>query len=140
VLRSGDQLLPRISSNVSVHPTEPKANPLKDWLQSCRKLKSAVSDDVLVLPAHNTPFRGAHKRLDHLIRGHDVGLKRLAQRLAEGPRRVVDTFPAIFGRKIGEDSLSLATGEAIAHLNYLIAEGKAVVERDGDGVDWYHAV
>lgn len=140
VIISGDQLLPRISSNVSVHPTEPKANPLKDWLQSCNKLKAAVDSDVLVLPAHNTPFRGAHKRLDHLIRGHETGLKRLAQRLGENPRRVVDTFPALFGRKIGDDSLSLATGEAMAHLNYLIAAGRAVVGKDGDGVDWYRAV
>ena len=139
VMISGDQLLPRISSNVSVHPTEPKANPLKDWLESCSKLKATVAEDVLVLPAHNTPFRGAHKRLDHLVRGHDVGLRRLRQRLSEAPRRVVDTFPAIFGRKIGDDSLSLATGEALAHLNYLTAQGEAVVERDEEGIDWYRA-
>ena len=58
VLISGDQLLPRISSNVSVFPTEPAADPLKDWLDSCAKLKAALPDDVLVLPAHNEPFTG----------------------------------------------------------------------------------
>lgn len=139
VLISGDQLLPRISSNVSVHPTEPQANPLSEWIDSCAKLKATVPEDVLVLPAHNTPFRGAHKRLDHLVRGHDVALRRLKQRLDEEPRRVVDVFPAVFGRKIGEESISLATGEALAHLNYLIATGEALVERDPDGVDWYRA-
>ena len=42
LLISGDQLLPRISSNVSVFPTEPEANPLADWMDSCAKLIDAV--------------------------------------------------------------------------------------------------
>lgn len=137
VLVSGDQLLPRISSNVSVHPTEPLANPLQDWIDSCRKLKGAVAEDVLVLPAHNLPFRGAHRRLDHLVDGHETGLIRLKRRLGEAPRRAVDVFPALFSRKIGDDLISMATGEALAHLNCLIARGEAGVQRDEEGVDWY---
>ncbi|MEM7329578.1 MAG: MBL fold metallo-hydrolase [Pseudomonadota bacterium] len=139
VVISGDQLLPRISSNVSVFPTEPEANPLRDWLESCEKLKSELPDDVLVLPAHNEPFLGAHTRLDHLIKGHGIALKRLSQRLEQEPRRVVDVFPAIFGRRIGDDVLSMATGEAIAHLNYLISEGTARRSLDSDGIAWYSA-
>ncbi|MEM8615390.1 MAG: MBL fold metallo-hydrolase [Pseudomonadota bacterium] len=140
VVISGDQLLPRISSNVSVFPTEPQANPLQDWLNSCAKLKAILPEEVLVLPAHNEPFLGAHKRLDALIRGHEVGLKRLTQRLAAAPRRVVDVFPALFGRKIGDDVLSMATGEALAHLNYLMAQDEAVAAPDADEVVWYRAV
>lgn len=136
VVISGDQLLPKISSNVSVFPTEPAGDPLKDWLDSCAKLKQELPEDVLVLPAHNEPFHGAHKRLDALIHGHDVALKRLQQRLSE-PKRVIDIFPAIFGRKIGPDVLSMATGEALAHLNYLIERGEAVKETGADGVDLY---
>lgn len=139
IVISGDQLLPRISSNVSVHPTEPDANPLDDWLVSCQKLKSVLAEDVLVLPAHNEPFRGAHKRLDHLIDGHHTALKRLKGRLEEAPRRVVDVFASIFGRKIGDDLVSMATGEAIAHLNYLLETGEARRARDENGVDWYSA-
>ena len=137
VVISGDQLLPRISSNVSVYPTEPSGNPLRDWLESCEKLIEELPEDVLVLPAHNEPFTGAHPRLRHLIHGHGVALKRLKQRLEQEPRRVVDVFPAIFGRKIGEDVMSMATGEAIAHLNYLIEQGEAKRELDTDGVAWY---
>ncbi|MEO0714886.1 MAG: MBL fold metallo-hydrolase [Pseudomonadota bacterium] len=136
---SGDQLLPRISSNISVHPTEPAADPLSDWLASCEKLLKALPEDVLVLPAHNEPFRGAHARLQHLIDGHEVALTRLLSRLESEPRRVIDVFPAIFGRKIGDDVLSMATGEAIAHLNCLIARGLAVCETASDGVDRYRA-
>ena len=98
-----------------------------------------MPEDVLVLPAHNEPFRGAQARLDHLIKGHGVALKRLKQRLTQSPRRVVDVFPAIFGRKIDDDVVSMATGEAIAHLNYLIAMGEAQKNKDEDGVVWYSA-
>lgn len=138
VVISGDQLLPRISSNVSVFPTEPEANPLQDWLSSCEKLKRELPEDVLVLPAHNEPFRGAHDRLDHLIKGHGVALKRLKQRLQEEARRVVDVFAAIFGRQIGDDLLSMATGEALAHLNYLLVTGEATKDFDEQGIAWYH--
>lgn len=139
IVIAGDQLLPRISSNVSVFPTEPGADPLDDWLTSCRKLKAELPAEVLVLPAHNEPFTGAHDRLDHLMRGHEVALKRLKQRLSQEPRRVIDIFPAIFGRQIDEDLLSMATGEAIAHLNCLINRGEATRETDADGVAWYRA-
>ncbi|MEM1087033.1 MAG: MBL fold metallo-hydrolase [Pseudomonadota bacterium] len=136
---AGDQLLPKISSNVSVYPTEPLADPLRDWLDSCAKLKTSLKEDVYVLPGHNEPFKGALDRLGALIRGHEIALKRLKQRLQQEPRRAVDVFPAIFGRKIGDDLVSMATGEAIAHLNCLIERGEAVRETDENGVVWYHA-
>lgn len=122
VFISGDQILPRISSNVSVFPTEPEANPLQDWLDSCAKLKGIVPADVLTLPSHNEPFRGAHKRLDALIEGHEKGMTRLLTRLEE-PKRALDLFPALFFRPIDKDSLGMATGETIAHLNCLKARG-----------------
>ena len=77
VLISGDQVLPRITSNVSVFPTEPDANPLSEWLESLASIKRQVPDDVLVLPSHNEPFRGLHARLDALIEGHEERLARV---------------------------------------------------------------
>lgn len=139
ILISGDQVLPRISSNISVHPTEPDANPMGDWLASLRKLSQIVPDDVLVLPAHNEPFRGLHSRLEHLERSQLRTLQRLLGRL-EQPRRVIDTFVALFGRDIPEKDgllLNLATGEAAACLNYLQAGGTVSVVKDRDGVAWY---
>ena len=140
VLISGDQLLPKISSNVSVFPTEPAANPLQDWLDSCAKLREIVPEDVLVLPAHNEPFTGAHRRLTHLIDGHEKALLRLHQRLSEAPRRAVDTYPALFGRAIKPEEHGMASGEALAHLNLLIARGMARKEIGEDGVALYYAV
>ncbi len=139
VMISGDQVLPRISSNVSVFPTEPDGDPLDDWLTSLAAIKGRIPDDVLVLPAHNDPFHGLHARLDHLIRGHERGLTRLVERLAE-PRRAVDVFSALFRRPITPDLLGMATGEALAHLNCLMHRGLAVRETDADGISWYRAV
>jgi glyoxylase-like metal-dependent hydrolase (beta-lactamase superfamily II) len=138
LLISGDQVLPKISSNVSVFPTEPDGDPLTEWLGSLARIRTRVPDDVLVLPAHNDPFFGLHARLDHLIQGHERGLARLHGLLAE-PRRVVDVFSVLFKRRIDENLLGLATGESLAHLNCLIARGLAVRERDKNGVDWYRA-
>jgi glyoxylase-like metal-dependent hydrolase (beta-lactamase superfamily II) len=77
VFISGDQVLPRISSNVSVTPTEPNANPMADWYASLAKLRREVPDDVLVLPAHNECFRGLHARLDYLKSSQDRSLDKL---------------------------------------------------------------
>ena len=138
LLISGDQVLPRISSNVSVFPTEPDADPLGDWLGSLEKIAREVPDDVLVLPAHNEPFRRLHARLGGLERGHHRGLERLRRTLAE-PRRAIDVFGALFARKIGNEGnlLSMATGESIAHLNYLLHLGEIRIEFDEQGVAWY---
>ena len=138
LLISGDQVLPRISSNVSVHPTEPDADPLNDWLTTLAKVRDEVPDEVLVLPAHNDPFYGLHARINHLIRGHERGLSRLERRLAE-PKRVVDIFGALFARPIGPDLIGMASGEAIAHLNYLWKRGRAGWTTDADGVRWWRA-
>ena len=136
VVISGDQLLPKISSNVSVYPTEPHANPLSDWIESLSAMKHRLPEDVLVLPAHGSPFRGAHERLDALIDEHMTGLSKLLDLCAE-PRRAVDVFPALFKANISASNLIMATGESVAHLNYLLAEGELSTETDSDGVRWY---
>jgi hypothetical protein len=89
-----------------------------------------------VLPAHGKPFRGAHDRIDAIVAGHRRRLSALLDHLTE-PRRAVDTFGALFGRRVPDGHRMMATGEAIAHLNYLLATGDAVMEPDAHGVHWY---
>ena len=139
LLISGDQVLPRITSNVSVHPTEPAADPLADWLDSLALLRRRVPDDVLVLPAHNEPFRGLHLRLRQLEDSVAAALEKLRECLSE-PRRAIDVFGALFRRPVTPEPhlLSLATGESLAHLNYLVGRGEARIVRIEDGVAWYH--
>jgi glyoxylase-like metal-dependent hydrolase (beta-lactamase superfamily II) len=136
LLIAGDQLLPTISSNVSVYPTEPAANPLKYWFESLQKMKELLPPDVLVLPAHGKPFLGAHARLDQLIDEHETGLANLRE-LGDQPRRAVDVFPALFNARITDKNLIMATGEAISHLNYLVIRGEFEVSSDASGVNWY---
>jgi len=138
VFLAGDQVLPRISSNVSVWPTEPAADPLGDWLASLDKLRGLLPEETVVLPAHGDPFTGVRPRLEALNRGHEVALKRLERTLRK-PTRVIDAFPAVFGRTVGDAVLGMATGEAQAHLNYLERRGRARRSRDEGGVDWWTA-
>ena len=138
VFLAGDQVLPRISSNVSVWPTEPAADPLSDWMASLAKLRGLLPEETVVLPAHGDPFVGVRPRLDALRRGHEVALKRLERTLRK-PTRVIDAFPAVFGRSVGDAVLGMATGEAQAHLNYLERRGRARRSRDENGVDWWTA-
>lgn len=139
LLISGDQVLPRISSNVSVHPTEPEADPMRDWLASLAKIRREVPDDVLVLPAHNECFRGLHARLDYLAASQVRSLDRLRKTLQE-PKRAVDVFAALFGRAIDEADgplLSLATGESLACLNFLWHRGEVLRDINDAGVAVY---
>lgn len=136
VLIAGDQVLPRITSNVSLSLSEPEADPLGDWLASIARLKQ-LSDDLLVLPSHGEPFKGLHARLDALDFGHRDRLGALHAHIGE-PRRAVDCFGVLFGRKIDDGLLGLATGEAMAHLRRLEVELRAVREVR-DGVHWYRA-
>ena len=136
---SGDQILPRISSNVSLFPTEPEADPLRDWLESCAHLRDLLPDDVLVLPSHNEPFRGAKLRLQELIGEHEANLEKLLALCSE-PKRAVDCFPALFRSRITGGNFGMATGESLAHLNCLIYRGQIRKTTDADGVDWYDAI
>ena len=136
VFISGDQILPRISSNISVWPTEPQADPLDDWMTSLDRLGELLPADLLVLPGHGEPFTGVLPRIEALKRGHAVALKRLERTLRE-PKRAVDVFASLFARPVGDGILGMATGEAIAHLNYLAGQGRVRRERDADGVDWW---
>jgi glyoxylase-like metal-dependent hydrolase (beta-lactamase superfamily II) len=141
VLISGDQILPRISSNVSVYPTEPDANPMADWYASLAKIKREIPDDVLVLPSHNECFRGLHARVEHLARGQDRTLERLRRALKER-KRAVDVFGALFARSIGEADASLlgmATGESVACLNFLWHQGTVERDIDAQGVAWFRS-
>ena len=121
---SGDQILPRISSNVSVFPTEPEANPLQEWLDSCKHLRALIPERHAD-PARRTTNRSTacKTRMNQLIDGHEDGMAKLLE-LCATPKRAVDVFPALFRTKITRGNYGMATGESLAHLNCLIARGQ----------------
>jgi glyoxylase-like metal-dependent hydrolase (beta-lactamase superfamily II) len=138
IMISGDQVLPRITSNVSVYPTEPYADPLCDWLESIETLRH-IDPGVLVLPAHNEPFTGLHTRLDQLRDDHEDKLAKLLILCAE-PRTAVESFSTLFRKPIGESDYGIATGEAVAHLHWLEERGKITRMTDAGGVDRFVAI
>lgn len=138
ILISGDQVLPRISSNVGVYALEPAANPLKLWLQSLDRFKR-LPEDTRILPAHGEPFSGLHGRLNALIHGHEERL-RLIRRHLHRPLSVAECLPLMFRRKLDGFARLLAVGEALAHLELLVDRGLARAEDGPDGVRRFTAL
>lgn len=126
VVIGGDQLLPGISANIGVYPTEPEADPLTEWLDSCARFQAVARAGDLVLPGHKLPFTGLPFRLEQMIVNHEQALARLVAHLAE-PRRATDCFLTLFKREVGAAEQGLALVEAVAHLNCLRRRG--LVER-----------
>ena len=132
----GDQLLPRITPNVSVQPSEPNANPLRDWISSCTRFREFLPPNLLVLPAHESLYHGLHERLTALIDWHEVAIEKLYD-LCDTPKRAVDVFPALFKSRITERSFFPATGESLAHLHCALERRMLIVEEDNTGVAWW---
>jgi glyoxylase-like metal-dependent hydrolase (beta-lactamase superfamily II) len=123
LLISGDQILPEITSNVSVHAREPMANPLAQWITSLDRVK-AIDSNPVVLPSHGPVYKGLTTRLDALINGHYDKLVKLHAYL-DTPKSGVESFPALFRRKITGFDFFLALGESVAHLHLLESIGLA---------------
>ncbi|MEL6571721.1 MAG: MBL fold metallo-hydrolase [Pseudomonadota bacterium] len=128
----GDQLLPSISANLGVYPTEPEADPVQEWLDSCEAFQPFAQANQLVLPGHKLPFTGLPLRLEQMIENHHGALARLVEHLSE-PRKGADCFMPLFKRKIGASEYGLALVEAIAHLNHLHQTGQATRTLAPDG-------
>ncbi|MBS0474600.1 MAG: MBL fold metallo-hydrolase [Proteobacteria bacterium] len=138
---SGDKVLPTISSNISVDPTEPDGDPLSEWFVTLARIRAAVPADVLVLPSHGGCFTGLHRRIDTLVAEQRLALIRLRAELAV-PKRADEVFGTLFSRPIPRNNMplmGLATGESLAMLNHLIATGDVVRSEGADGAWRYHS-
>ncbi|MGB3178231.1 MAG: MBL fold metallo-hydrolase [Albidovulum sp.] len=129
----GDQLLPSISANLGVYATEPMADPVADWLESCAKFQPFARADQLVLPGHKLPFTGLPLRLHQMVENHVGALSRLEEHLAAAPRTAVECFVPLFKRSVGEAEYGHALVEAVAHLNHLLLAGRVVRNMQQDG-------
>jgi glyoxylase-like metal-dependent hydrolase (beta-lactamase superfamily II) len=132
VLISGDMLLPKISTNVSVWPTEPEGDPLKLFLRSIDRF-AELPPDTLVLPSHGLPFRGAHLRVQALHDHHRDRLAEVVAACASGAT-AAELLPLLFRRALDTHQTFFAMGEAIAHLHYLWHQGR--LERSRDAGVW----
>lgn len=132
VLVSGDMVLPRISTNVSVFAVEPEGNPLRLYLDSLHKFDE-LPQDVLVLPSHGKPFRGLHTRIAQLREHHARRLAEVLEACAT-PRSAMDIVPIMFRRELDTHQLSFALGEALAHLHLLWYQSNLRRLQSHDGI------
>ena len=139
VLVSGDMLLPRISTNVSVQDFEPLSNPLTDFLASLAKFLPLPAD-TLVLPSHGRPFRGIHQRVEQLQSHHRDRLADLMAACRDEGKSAAQMLPVLFTRALDLHQTTFAMGEAIAHLHLLWYEGRMTRTLDTQGVWRFQAV
>jgi glyoxylase-like metal-dependent hydrolase (beta-lactamase superfamily II) len=132
VLISGDMLLPRISTNVSVYAATPDDNPLGWFLDSLHRIKD-LPEDTLVLPSHGRPFRGISARIEQLEAHHRDRCDELLRELTS-PRTAGEVLSTLFPRELDTHQVMFAMGEAIAHLNYLVARGEVSRLASHDGL------
>jgi len=133
ILISGDMVLPRISTNVSVLDLEPEGNPLPLYLASIEHMR-ALPADTLVLPSHGKPFRGLHERINQLAAHHDERFAVVLEACAREPQTAASLLPALFHRRLDLHQTTFAMGESIAHLNALWHGGRLQRELGADGV------
>lgn len=133
VLISGDMVLPRISANVSVHSSEPEANPLELFMRSLNRY-FALPPDCLVLPSHGKPFAGLHIRTQQLLNHHQARLNDIIEAAQTKALSAFDILPLLFQRKLDTHQTTFAMGEALAHLHYLWFSKALERKLDANGV------
>ena len=132
VLIAGDQVLPKITTNVSVWADQPRGNPLRLYLDSFDRFRP-ISDETLVLPSHGLPFYGLHPRIEQLRQHHDERLAQTLDALVE-PKTGVELIPVLFKREMDVHQLSFAIGEVLAHVHLLESEGAVTRSTGPDAI------
>ena len=120
LLFAADQVIERISPNVSVFANEPNGDPLGHFLRSLRLIRQELPNNVLVLSGHGRPFRGLHERCLDLERHHEERCQRIRDACLKGPHSVADLVPILFPRQMDPHQMSFAFTETLAHVNRLI--------------------
>jgi glyoxylase-like metal-dependent hydrolase (beta-lactamase superfamily II) len=136
---SVDQVMAKISPNISVEAIDPHGDPLGAYLRSLARLKQDLPPQTLALPGHNLPFYGLPARIDELIGHHQARCDAILKAVSDGEASAADLVPVVFGRRIDDPhQMSFAFGEALAHVNYLVRR-QALAIRPGREGGWVFA-
>jgi glyoxylase-like metal-dependent hydrolase (beta-lactamase superfamily II) len=123
---AADQVLARITPNISVWAVDPEGDPLGLYFRSLKAIQQQIPSDTLVLPGHQLPFHGLHLRCQELIEHHEVRCGMIAEACRLAPRTVADLVPVLFTRKLDPHQLSFAFSEVHAHVNFMVRRGELV--------------
>lgn len=132
---SADQVLSKISPNVSVWAVEPEQNSLGEYLASLASLTTTLPYDVMVLPGHGVPFYGLKTRIKQLADHHEERCRLIAEACREVPQTSKQLVPVVFHKHVlDEHQMGFAAGELVAHVNYMLVEGRLTAEMHDDGM------
>lgn len=132
IFLAADQVMVKISPNISVWAVEPDGDPLGLYLRSLEALMANLPEDTLVLPGHQLPFIGLHQRCRELISHHHQRCALIAQACRVAPMSVADLVPVLFRRPLDPHQLGFAFSETHAHVNRMVEAGE-IVWADDDG-------
>ncbi len=123
IFLAADQVMERISPNVSVWAVDAHGDPLGLYLRSLSALAAQLPADALVLPGHHRPFYGLHQRIAELTSHHEKRCAAIAAACKSEPKSASELLPVLFHRTLNPHEMSFAFSEVLAHINYMLAEG-----------------
>ena len=120
---SADQVLAKISPNVSVSAIDPEGDPLGQYLRSLHALRDTIDRGAMVLPGHNLPFYGLPERIEELVAHHHSRCDRILRACRAEPRSAAELVPFVYARQLDPHQMGFAFGEVLAHVNYMLRRG-----------------
>ena len=131
---AADQVLAKISPNVSVWAVDPEGDPLGLYLRSLTALSTTLLADALVLPGHQLPFYGLHTQIGELIEHHKQRCAAIADACRDTPRSAAELVPVVFHLPLDPHQMSFAFSEVLAHINFMLRQGDLTWSEPRNGV------
>ena len=128
VLFSADHVMLEITPNIGLWP-DTKGRPLARYLESLSSLRGLDAD--LVLPGHGPLFHDFDGRVDELLLHHEERLDLMQRALGDEPRTPFAVSRELFRYTLSLYERCFALAETLAHLEYLVSEGRAERVEDG---------
>ncbi|WP_205014779.1 MBL fold metallo-hydrolase [Rhodoligotrophos appendicifer] len=133
IFLAADQVLAKITPNISIWEVDPDGDPLGLYLRSLRSLAERIDPEALVLPGHQLPFYGLQARCRELAAHHEERCRRIAEACRQGAKSIADLVPVLFTRPLDPHQMSFAFSETHAHVNSMVRTGELVWQRAMDG-------
>jgi glyoxylase-like metal-dependent hydrolase (beta-lactamase superfamily II) len=135
IFLAADQVLAKITPNISVWAVDPDGDPLGLYIRSLGELKRQIPADALVLPGHQLPFHGLHRRSDELIAHHEGRCAAIADACRTAPQSAAELVPVLFSRALDPHQMSFAFSEVQAHVNYMLRKGELAWMEGADAIE-----
>jgi len=139
ILFCGDHILPKITPNVGLHPHSID-NPLGRYIDSLQQIKQL--DIELTLPGHDEPFKNPRRRINEIIRHHNLRNQEILNALESDGKSAYKIAQLItWSNNSGWNDLPpfhqrMAVFETLAHLEMMATEGR-VDKYSHQGVYYY---